>query len=105
MDTNVVLAPSIQAAYGFASAAGYSAATNGFDPMLTPPSAFVDFPIQIWASYSDHAVVRSLNEDLFALAVRAAGGSVTIHTSTGEHGDASNFDAPAVISFFSAFQQ
>jgi pimeloyl-ACP methyl ester carboxylesterase len=96
--------PTIQAAYGFASAAGYAAATRGFDPILAPPATFADIPIQIWASYSDRVVVRSKNEDPFALAINAAGGNVTINTSQGNHGDPRNFDAPAVIAFFSSFQ-
>jgi hypothetical protein len=95
-------APTIETAYGFGSSAGYAAATNGFDPMLAPPSMFAGFPIEIWASYSDRSVRRSQNEDPFARMVNAGGGNVVIHTSRGRHGDASNFDAPAVISFFSA---
>jgi alpha-beta hydrolase superfamily lysophospholipase len=96
--------PTIQSAYGFASPAGYAAATEGFDPMLITPSTFADIPIQIWASYSDRVVRRSKNEDPFALAINAAGGNVTINTSPGNHGDPRNFDAPAVIAFFSSFQ-
>lgn len=101
MYANKVFRPTIQTAFGFSSPAGYSAATSGFDPVLAAPSTFATFPIQIWASYSDHVVRRAQNEDLFAAAVNAAGGSVTIHTSRGGHGDPSNFDAPAVIAFFS----
>jgi alpha-beta hydrolase superfamily lysophospholipase len=104
MYENGILAPSIEAAYGFTTKAEYSAATKGFDPILTSPSTFIGFPMQMWASPSDHVVVRSLNEDPFAKGVNAAGGSVTIHTSRGEHGDQSNFDASVVISFFSSIQ-
>jgi alpha-beta hydrolase superfamily lysophospholipase len=101
MYSRKVFAPTIQSAYGFTSTAGYSAATKGSDPMLDPPSIFADIPILIWASRSDTVVRRSQNEDPFADAINAAGGSVTINTSRGRHGDPSNFDAPAVISFFS----
>ncbi|MGA7257344.1 MAG: hypothetical protein WCF17_09065 [Terracidiphilus sp.] len=97
--------PSIQSAYGITSEDGYAAATEGYDPMLTPASDFSGFPIAMWASNSDDVVKRSLNENPFASAIRAAGGTVTIHTSTGNHGDPSNFDAPSVISFFRAFEQ
>jgi alpha-beta hydrolase superfamily lysophospholipase len=100
-----VFVPTIQTAYGFTSPAGYSAATRGFDPMLDPPSTFADIPILIWASRSDTVVKRSQNEDPFAEAINAAGGNVTINTSRGQHGDPSNFDAPAVISFFSLHLQ
>lgn len=104
MYTKDVFRPTIQTAYGFTSPSGYLSATRGFDPILDPPSTFVDIPIQIWASRSDRIVVRSRNEDPFAKAINAAGGSVTIHTSQGDHGDPSNFDAHAVIAFFYAHQ-
>jgi fermentation-respiration switch protein FrsA (DUF1100 family) len=102
MYTNSVFAPTIQSAYGFNSPQRYSTATAGFDPLLTPAHTFAGFPILIWSSYSDHAVSRSKNEDLFSAAINAAGGSVTLRTSQGDHGDPSNFDAAAVISFFSS---
>jgi hypothetical protein len=105
MYTKAVFVPSIQSAYGFDSPAGYSRATAGFDPLLTSPSAFVNLPIQIWASYSDHTVSRSRNEDPFAAEINAAGGNVVIHTSHGDHGDPSNFEASAVITFFASIQE
>ena len=94
--------PTIEAAYSFTSPSGYISATQGFDPLLTPPSTFVDIPIEMWASYSDRTVVRLQNEDPFAKAINAAGGHVAIHTSHGNHGDPSNLDSAAVISFFSS---
>lgn len=96
--------PTIQSAYGFASPSAYAAATSGFNPILTAPSTFSNIPIQIWASYSDRVVLRSKNADPFALAITAAGGNITIHSSQGNHGDPRNFDPPAVIAFFSSFQ-
>jgi hypothetical protein len=95
------LRPSIEAAYDFTSPNQLATASAGFDPMLDAPSDFTSFPIMIWASYSDDVVVRSENEDPFAAAINAAGGSVVIRTTWGQHGDASNFDASAVIEFFS----
>jgi hypothetical protein len=95
-------AGAIERAYDIASPSDYVAATRGFDPILIPPSKFAGIPIEMWASYSDGAVVRAQNEDPFAEAINAAGGSVAIHTSHGGHGDPSNLDASAVISFFSA---
>jgi len=97
--------PTIQTAFDFTSPSGYSAATRGFDPMLYPPSLFVGIPIQIWASNSDGVVKRSENEDPFANRIKAAGGNILIHTSRGDHGDPSNFDARTVISFFSTYRQ
>lgn len=95
-------ASTVETAYGFTSPAGYATATMGFDPMLAPSTIFLDIPIQIWASDSDQSVLRSQNEDPFADGINAIGGSVTIHTSHGNHGDSTNFQAGAVISFFSS---
>jgi hypothetical protein len=97
-----VNAPEIEAAYGFTSPSGYTSATRGFDPLLTPPSTFAGIPIEMWASYSDGSVLRSQNEDPFAKAINAAGGNVTIFTSHGAHGDPSNLDSAGVASFFSS---
>lgn len=105
MYTKAVFVPTIQSAYGFDSPEGYSTATAGFDSLLTPAHTFAGFPILIWASYSDQTVSRLKNEDPFSAAINAAGGSVTLRTSHGDHGDPSNFDAPAVISFFSSNQR
>lgn len=95
-------APAIENALGFTSPSEYSSATKGLDPLLTPPSTFADIPIEMWASYSDRTVLRSQNEDPFAKAINAAGGNVMIYTSHGDHGDPSNLDSVAVISFFSS---
>lgn len=97
--------PSIQEAYGFATSSEYPQATAGSDPALVPPSTFARFPIQIWASNSDTVVLTSQNEIPFAAAVNAAGGDVVLHPTRGDHGDPSNFDAPAVIAFFSAHRE
>jgi pimeloyl-ACP methyl ester carboxylesterase len=105
MYTKAAFVSTIQSAYGFNSPEGYRSATAGFDPLLTPASTFASYPIQMWASYSDQTVSRAKNEDLFATAINAAGGNAIIHTSQGDHGDPSNFDARAVISFFSSIQQ
>jgi pimeloyl-ACP methyl ester carboxylesterase len=92
---------SIEAAYGFSSPGQLAIATEGYDPILDPPSDFAGFPIVMWASYADKVVARSANEDPFAAAINAAGGKVMIHTSRGNHGDSSNFDPGSVIKFFS----
>jgi fermentation-respiration switch protein FrsA (DUF1100 family) len=105
MYTKAEFAPTIQSAYGFDSPGEYSKATAGFDPLLAPPHVFTSFPIMIWASYSDHTVSRSKNEDPFSAAINAAGGNVVVRASYGDHGDPSNFNAPAVISFFSSNQR
>lgn len=93
----------IQSDYGFSDPSGYATATAGYDPMLNSPSDFTSFPILMWASYSDGSVVRSQNEDPFAAQVNAAGGNVGINTSSGSHGDISNFDPQAVLEFFEKY--
>lgn len=100
--SNPVFTPYIQNAYGFTRAKEYPTATAGYDPMLDPPAAFTGFPILMWSSYSDVTVTRAQNEDPFAAAINAAGGSAVINTSTGVHGDVSNFDPKAVVDFFAA---
>src|SRR5690348_6997722 len=82
----------IQNDYGFSDASSYATATAEYDPMLAPASDFASFPILMWASYLDTLVPRSQNEDPFADRVNAAGGDVIMKTSTGGHGDPSNFD-------------
>ena len=95
------LGSSIEAAYNFSSPNQLATAAAGFDPLLEPASDFTSFPIVMWASYSDTVVIRSQNEDPFATAIKAAGGNIVIHTSSGDHGDNSNYDSSAVIAFFS----
>lgn len=95
--------PSIQAAYGFSGAGNLSAATISFDPVhsesLMPLTAF---PILIWASYGDTVVDRSQNTDVLTQLVNALGGNVTVRSTTGDHGDPSNFQPDAVVSFFNS---
>ncbi|MGC2477915.1 MAG: hypothetical protein WA485_26490 [Candidatus Sulfotelmatobacter sp.] len=93
----------IQSDYGFSNSTGYAAATAGYDPILSPASDFISFPILMWASYSDTLVLRSQNEDPFAARVNAAGGNVVINTSIGNHGDISNFDREGVLDFFEKY--
>jgi acetyl esterase/lipase len=92
----------IQTDYGFSIPSGYAAATAGYDPMLAPVSKFTGIPILMWASYADTTILRSQNEDPFAAAINAAGGNVVVNTSTGNHGDVSNFNPQAVVDFFAA---
>ena len=92
----------IQNDYDFSSPSGYPAATAGYDPMLAPASEFTAFPILMWASYFDTSVLRSENEYPFAVRVNAAGGNAMIILSSGNHGDASNFNPRAVLEFFEA---
>jgi hypothetical protein len=47
-------------------------------------------------------VLRTENEDPFAGQVNAAGGNAMIMRSSGNHGDASNFNPQAVLELFEA---
>lgn len=95
----------IQADYSFTSSSTFATATKGYDPvnseLLTP---LVAVPALIWSSYGDTVVSRADNEDLLAKAVSAAGGSMTIITTVGDHGDNSNFDAPTLVAFFDKYK-
>jgi len=92
----------IQSDYDFSSPDGHTATTAGYDLMLLPASDFATSPILMWASHSDTSVMRSQNEDPFAPRVNAAGGNATIIPSSGNHGDASNFNPQAVVAFLEA---
>lgn len=75
----------IAAAYGTASAP-------------TSPHASCAVPVLMWASRSDTVVPRAENADMLASQL---GGScpVTIVTTSGDHGDPSNFDPPGLVAF------
>lgn len=88
--------------YGISPASSYDTATSGADPMLDPGAVFASTSFALWSSYSDTVVLRSENTDPFTARVEAAGGSVAVYTSEGNHLDASNFDAAAVLAFFNA---
>lgn len=94
----------IDTAYGIGSANSYSSATKGYDPVNdNEGSVFATIPFKIWSSYSDTVVVRTQNADMFAQKVNTAGGNVQIVTSTGDHGDASNFDPQTATDFFNKY--
>lgn len=85
----------------FTGDANFLAATKGYDPVgsesLTP---MANVPAIIWSSYGDKVVRRLANEDEFAAGVSKVGGSVTMITTVGDHGDNSNFDPPTLVEFF-----
>ena len=90
----------ITADYDISEATPYAEATQGADPMLGGGAIFAQVPLALWSSYADTVVLREQNTDPFASMVRAAGGSVVVHTSQGNHMDPSNFDPAAIIAFF-----
>lgn len=56
--------------------------------------------MRFWASPADTYVPKAANTDVCADAARAHGAHVTVTTTTGEHGDLSNFDAAGVLHLF-----
>ncbi len=90
----------IQAAYGFRGPSSYAAATSAYDPALVPASTFASIPMWISCSSGDTAVNCAANGQALVNAVNEAGGSATYNPATGNHGDISNFDTAAVVSFF-----
>ncbi len=90
----------VTADYDISAAHPYAVATAGYDPMLQSSSVYATIPFALWSSYSDTVVSRAVNSDRFAVMINQGGGSVVVHTSSGEHLDASNFDPAAVVAFF-----
>jgi pimeloyl-ACP methyl ester carboxylesterase len=92
--------------YGFTNPSQFSIATNGYDPTrsenLVP---LTKFPIIMWASYGDTTVKKTVNADLLASSVNALGGSVTVITTTGNHGDISNYQPDVLVGFFNSALQ
>lgn len=56
--------------------------------------------MHFWASPDDSVVPKRSNTDRCAAAARARGARVTVTTTRGDHGDLSNFDAPAILRLF-----
>lgn len=103
MYNNPSFARDIQKDYGFTNRSNFAIATKGFDPVgsenLEP---LTKFPILMWSSYGDQAVKKTANADLLASKVNALGGSASVITTTGDHGDISNFQPDALVNFFNA---
>jgi hypothetical protein len=90
----------IAAVYDITESNSYELATAGYDPLRDAGNTFAAVPFELWSSYGDIVVPRAENTDPFAGLVNAAGGQVTVKTSTGGHLDESNFHAGAVVDFF-----
>lgn len=54
----------------------------------------------LWASPQDTQVPKTQNADVCARRFRTAGAHVTEISTTGDHGDPSNFDAAQIVKFF-----
>ncbi len=94
----------INADYSISAGNPYAAATAGYDPMLvtgSPLNRLLAVPMLLFSSPNDTVVLKSQNTDPFAAKLNAAGGNVTVISTTGNHLDQSNFNGPAVMSFLS----
>lgn len=57
-------------------------------------------PMLFWASPGDTLVHKATNTDRCAADARAAGASVEVVTTAGDHGDPTNFDPARLVAFF-----
>lgn len=90
----------IKAAYGIASdGSDYASKTAGFDPLLASTSGYATKRIRCTASYDDLIVSRANNADALNTLVSGIALEMNVVTSTGNHGDASNFIPSDVLAF------
>lgn len=95
----------INTAYGIPGSGTYAARTAGHDPNLMPGKVFRGLPIWATASYADVTVNRVANLDAFVTNVTPFASEITTRTSTGLHGDATNFDAATATSLLAFFDR
>lgn len=90
----------ISTAYGIASdGSDYAAKTAGHDPALMPGSAFRGLPVRFYASPGDTVVAKTLNADVLAAKIAPYAAEATVITTTGDHGDGSNYQPDDVLTF------
>jgi pimeloyl-ACP methyl ester carboxylesterase len=95
-------AAQIAAAYGIPGTGDYATQTAGHDPMLFTTTQLQRFimPMRFTHSYADTVVARAQNTDLFKPIIAPYAPESGIVTTTGDHGDASNFIPADVKAFF-----
>lgn len=79
----------------------FSANSTTLDPMLMTLSKFAGKKFRAAASESDSIINTDNNTDAFITRITGTAASATKLTATGDHGDASAFDADDIITFFS----
>ena len=57
-------------------------------------------PMRFWASPADRVIPKHENTDACAALARRGGARVEVTTTTGDHGDPSNYDAAGVLALF-----
>lgn len=88
----------IRAAYGLAATASPRPVLRGRSPVsIDPPQ---DLPMHFWASPGDRVIPSRTNTEPCAELARRRGAVVTVTTTRGDHGDASNYDAAGVLRLF-----
>jgi acetyl esterase/lipase len=91
----------IKNAHGIAQdGSDYATKTAGRDPQLMDAGAFRGVPMRFYASPGDTQVPKASNTDLFAAKVAPLAPEATVVTTTGDHGDASNFQPADMLAFF-----
>jgi hypothetical protein len=93
--TPLIFPQEIREAYG----ADLTHALDSESP-LTVPSDVRGIRMMFWASPQDTVVPMSENTDLCAAQARRRGARVTVVTTTGNHGDPSNFQPAQLLSAF-----
>lgn len=68
------------------------------------PVAVGDTPLLVWASPADTVVDAATNAAVCVAEAKRAGADVTYFHTTGEHGDPSNYQPSAVVTFFEKYR-
>lgn len=93
-------AGAIRSAYSIAAdGSDYSTKTSGHDPVLLTASTFNRLPMRFWHSSGDTVVGKTANSDQMQTLVSGSKQESTVIATTGDHGDASNFNPTAVSDF------
>jgi hypothetical protein len=100
---NASYTTAIQTAYGIPGTGTYATQTAGHDPVLFTSAQLQRFtmPVRFTHSYADTVVPRAQHTDIFQPLIAPYAPESGIITSTGDHGDPSNFIPSDVVSFFS----
>jgi pimeloyl-ACP methyl ester carboxylesterase len=98
---NASFTSAIQSAYGIPGSGTYATQTAGHDPVLFTTTQLQNFtmPMRFTASYGDTVVPRPQNTDQFQPLISPYAKESGIITTTGDHGDASNFIPSDVKAF------
>lgn len=88
----------IRSAYGVRRGGSVRVALRGRSPVAVDPPP--GLPMRFWASPDDRVIPKRANTDACAALARRAGADVEVTTTSGDHGDASNYDAAGIVRLF-----